>query len=69
MVKITFVVAQIAFKVVIITSSMLKITFVVTQITFKMVVITGQAHICSGLNILQSGCDHFISGQEQFVVA
>ena len=33
--KITFVVAQIPFKMVVITSSMVKLTFVVTQITLK----------------------------------
>ena len=38
--KITFVVAEITFKVVVITSSVVKITFVVAEITFKVAVIT-----------------------------
>ena len=38
--KITFVVANINFKVAVITSSVVKITFIVTEITFKMMVIT-----------------------------
>ena len=41
MVKITFVVADIIFKVAVITtSSVVKSTFVVAEITFKMVLIT-----------------------------
>ena len=38
--KITFVVAKIIFKVVVITSSVVKITFVVAEIPFKVAVIT-----------------------------
>ena len=38
--KITFVVAEITFKVAIITSSLAKITFVVAEITLRMAVIT-----------------------------
>ena len=38
-VNITFVVAEITFKVVVITSSVAKITFVVAEITFQVVVI------------------------------
>ena len=38
--KITFVVAEITFKLVVITSSVVKITFVVAEITFKVAVIT-----------------------------
>ena len=45
MVKITFVVPEITFKVVVITSSVVKITFVVAEIIFKVAVITsGQGH-------------------------
>ena len=40
MAKITFVAAEITFKVAMITSSVAKITFVVTEITLKMAVIT-----------------------------
>ena len=37
--KITFVVAEITFKVAVITSSVVKITFVVTEIIFKVAVV------------------------------
>ena len=40
MVKITFVVAEITFKMVVITSSVVEITFVMAEITFRMVAIT-----------------------------
>ena len=40
MAKITFVVAEMTFKFVMIISSVAKITFVVAEITFKMAVIT-----------------------------
>ena len=39
-VTITFVVAEITFKVAVVISSVVKITFVVAEITFKVVVIT-----------------------------
>ena len=38
--KITFVVAEITFKVALLTSSVPKITFVVVEITFKVAVMT-----------------------------
>ena len=38
--KITFVEANITFKVVVITSSVVKITFLVAEITFKVAIIT-----------------------------
>ena len=38
--KISFVVAEITFKVVVITSSVFKITFVVAEKTFKVAVVT-----------------------------
>ena len=40
MAKLTFVVAGITFKAVVITSSVVKITFVVAEINFKVDVIT-----------------------------
>ena len=51
--KITYVVAEITLKVVVITSSVAKITLVVDETTFKVAVITfcsGQDHFCSGCN-------------------
>ena len=38
--KITFVVGEITFKVIVITSSVVRITFVIAEITFKVAVVT-----------------------------
>ena len=51
--KITYVVAEIPFKVVVVTSSVAKITFVVDETTFKVAVIT----FFSGQDHFWSGCD------------
>ena len=51
--KITFVVAEITFKVVVITSSVVKITFVVTEIFLKVIVITSTVDNRSSLRWLR----------------
>ena len=55
MAKITYVVAAITLKVVVVTSSVAKITFVVDEPTSKVAVIT----FFSGLDYFCSDCNNF----------
>ena len=63
MVKITFVVAEITFKMVVITSLVVKITFVMAEITFRMVVVTSSV---VKITFSVVGCDHLYSRQDHF---
>ena len=76
MAKITFVVAGITFKVVVITSSVAKINFEVGEITFIVAVIKSSVDkinfcvatitfVVTGITF-KSGCDHFFCDQDQF---
>ena len=62
--KITIAMAEITFKVAVITSSVAKITFVVAEITFKVAMITSSvAKITFVVAVItfKSRCDHFFS--------
>ena len=72
--KITFVVAELTFKVIVITSLVVKITFVVAEVAFKVVVINSSVCIFvvvftnKNVGNCSNGVVHFVFNRNKILI-